>query len=176
MGRIIKTPDGPILMSDKSATPVPSSAASHVPWWRVPGAWPPSKAERAASRPVPPRSDLAESRRQLAEAQAARHERTRFVLLHEAAKRLDVRPNDLASAVIGKVTMRAADDGLELDRDELEAALPDLPVRTIGGGRDPVDSGIASSAQYGVVSSNRKPRPRLGSPERVPSLRPWARD
>ena len=175
MGRIIRTPSGPIMVSDKSAS-TPSSEASHVPWWQVTGAWPPPKAQRAASPPDARKPDLAESRRQLAEAQAARRERTRFVKLDQAAKRLDVRPNDLASAVIGKVTMRAADDGLELDRDELEAALPGLPVRTIGGGRDPVDSGIASSAQYGVVSSNRKPRPRLGSPERVPSLRPWSRD
>ncbi len=176
MGRIIDTPSGPIMVSDKSAKPAASPKASHVPWWRVPGAWPPSTAQRAAPRPEPPRSDLAESRCQLAEAQAARRERTRFVPLDEAAKRLDVRPNDLASAVIGKVTMRAADDRLELDRAELEAALPGLPVRSIGGGRDRVDSGISSSAQYGVVSSNRKPRPRLGSPRRVPSLRAWSRD
>jgi len=105
---------------------------------------------------------------------SARWEVERWVSLDEAAKRLDLHPDDLASGLIGRVEMRPVDDGLEVDRSELDAALPDLLKSGLLRSKPTPDGVEPTNPTYRTAKAKRKPRQAVPKLRGVPSLRPWA--
>lgn len=180
MGEIVRGPNGELMMLRDLGAPKRQQRPQRPEQYARRAGGPRPAARRGSPADTLARHDAAkaaseaESLRRLRNAQAARRERGNWVKLDEVARSLGVHANALASALTGRVEMRVEDDHLDLATAGLQEAIERIDVKRLPGPKRSDET--PESSRYGIVTSNRKPRRRLGSPERVPSLRPWSRD
>jgi hypothetical protein len=161
---LVRYPDGSVELAELD---IVGSPKAPQPKRSKPS--PPASRRRAV--PKQPKSDavlfgeVAAARR----TRSARWEIQRWVSLDDAAKRLDMHPDDLASGLIGRAEMRSVGDGLEVDRSELDAVVPELlrsgllrskPTPTI-------DAKPTSAPTFCTAQAKRKPRKELVRRESV---------